>query len=111
MPQKSSENHLPSEVWVDKHIASRIVGLSSHTLKKLRGENAREADRLIEGIHFVRHGSHCVRYNAELLRDYAATRSDPEAHKRAIELYLASLPSNQPKRAGRKPKNLSSDAA
>ena len=105
-----SENYLHSE-WIDKHNASRIVGLSVHTLKKLRSEKAREADRLIEGIHFVRHGTHCVRYNAELLRDYAATRSDPEAHKRAIELYLASLPSNQPKRAGRRAKTPSSDAA
>lgn len=99
-----SENHLHLE-WIDKHSAAKIVGLSVHTLKKLRSEKAREADRLIEGIHFVRYRSHCVRYNSELLRDYAATRSDPEAHKRAIELYLASLPSNQPKRVGRKPKS------
>lgn len=100
------ENHYISEVWIDKHIAARIIGLSVHTLKKLRIEKAREADRLIEGIHFVRYGSHCVRYNAELLRDYAATRSDPEVRNRAIASYLASLLSNQPKRVGRKPKPL-----
>lgn len=110
MFQKTTETHYTSEVWIDKHIAARIIGLSVHTLKKLRSENAREADRLIEGVHFIRYGSHCVRYNAELLRDYAATRSDPEAHKRAIELYLASLPSNQPKRVGRKPKTCTSAA-
>lgn len=98
------KDHSLSEVWIDKHIAARITGLSTHTLKKLRNEKARSENHLIEGIHFVRYGSHCVRYNAELLRDYAATRSDPEAHKRAIELYLASLPSNQPHRVGRKPK-------
>lgn len=96
-----SENQIHPE-WLDKHNAAKVIGLSIHTLKKLRSEKAREADRLIEGIHFVRYGEYCVRYNADLLRDYAATRSDPEAHKRAIELYLASLPSNQPKRAGRR---------
>lgn len=96
--------------WIDKHNAAKIVGLSVHTLKKLRSENAREADRLIEGVHFVRHGGYCVRYNAELLRDYAATRSNPEAHRRAVDLYLSSLPSNQPKRVGRKPKTSTSAA-
>lgn len=110
MHQEIVKPHQTSDVWVDKHIGAKIVGLSVHTLKKLRSEKAREADRLIEGIHFIRYGSHCVRYNAELLRNYAATRSDPEAHKRAIDLYLASLPSNQPKRVGRKPKTSTSAA-
>lgn len=97
-----------AEVWVDKHIAARILGLSVHTLKKLRSERARLENRLLEGIHYVRYGEFCIRYNLPLLRDYAATRSDPQAHKRAIELYLASLPSNQPKRVGRKPKTSTS---
>lgn len=101
MSQKKSEKHLETQVWIDKHDAAKILGLSSHTLKKLRSEKAREADRLLEGIHFVRYGGYCVRYNTELLKDYAATRCDPEAHKRAIAAYLASLPSNQPKRVGR----------
>ncbi len=79
MPQEIVKPHQTSDVWVDKHVGAKIVGLSVHTLKKLRSEKAREADRLIEGVHFVRHGGYCVRYNAELLRDYAATRSNPEA--------------------------------
>jgi hypothetical protein len=98
----STAEHSPiSEFWINKHIAAKILGLSIHTLKKLRSEKARPEDRLLEGIHFVRYGKYCVRYNAELLRDYAATRSDPKTHRRAIETYLASLPSNQPKRVGR----------
>ena len=105
MTSKKSDNST-SAIWVDKHMAAKILGLSTHMLKKLRTERAREADRLVEGVHFVRHGGYCVRYNAELLKDYTATRSDPQAHKRAIELYLASLLSNQPKRVGRKPKIL-----
>lgn len=72
--------------------------------KKLRSEKARPENRMRSGIHFVRYGAYCVRYNAQLLKDYVATRSDPEAHKRAIASYLASLPSNQPKRVGRKTK-------
>lgn len=104
MSQQIPQDSLTSNLWIDKHIAARILGLSVHTLKKLRSEKARPEDRLMEGIHFVRYGRFCVRYNTELLKDYAATRSDPEAHKRAIEAYLASLPSNQPKRVGRKPK-------
>lgn len=109
MRQKNSDDS-NSAIWVDKHMAAIISGLSVHMLKKLRTERAREADRLVEGVHFVRHGGYCVRYNVELLKDYVATRSDPDAHKRAIELYLASLPSNQPKQVGRKPKILSSGA-
>lgn len=92
-----------SEVWVDKYTAAKIIGLSVHTLKKLRSETARSENRLVEGIHYIRYGGYCIRYNSELLRDFAATRFDPEAHQRAIELYLASLPSNQPRRVGRKP--------
>lgn len=109
MSTKKSDNST-SAIWVDKHTAAIITGLSVHTLKKLRNEKAREADRLVEGVHFVRYGTHCVRYNSELLKDYAATRFDPEAHNRAIASYLASLPSNQPKRVGRKTKTSISTA-
>lgn len=105
MNQENFKDSLLSNVWIDKHNAAKILGFSVHTLKKLRSEKARKVDRLIEGVHFVRYGTHCVRYNSELLKDYAATRFDPEAHNRAIASYLASLPSNQPKRVGRKPKS------
>ncbi|URD48370.1 hypothetical protein [Chroococcidiopsis sp. CCNUC1] len=101
MNHSTAQNYPIPEIWINKHIAAKILGLSIHTLKKLRSEKARPEDRLLEGIHFVRYGKYCVRYNAELLRDYAATRSDPKTHRRAIETYLASLPSNQPKRVGR----------
>ncbi len=104
MSQNNSQKHLETQVWIDKHDAAKIIGLSIHTLKKLRSEKARPEDRLLEGIHFVRDGRYCVRYNAQLLRDYAATRSNPETHRRAVEAYLTSLPSNQLKRVGR-PRN------
>jgi len=83
-------------IWCDKHVASKILGLSTHGVKKLRTTGV-----LIEGVHWVRYGTHCIRYNCELLRDFVATRHEPQSHDRAIAQYLTGLPSNQPKRAGR----------
>ncbi|WP_228040979.1 hypothetical protein [Nodosilinea sp. LEGE 07088] len=58
---------------------------------------------LIEGVHWVRVNSRCIRYNLELIKDWLHNRHDPAAHQRAIEIYQASLLSNQrkiPKRSG-----------
>jgi hypothetical protein len=85
-------------VWCNKHEAAKIVGLSEVTLKKLRLSN-----QLIEGIHWVRHSSRCVRYNIELLKDWAANRTDAKSHDQAIANYFNSLPSSQPQR--QKPKS------
>jgi tRNA(His) 5'-end guanylyltransferase len=52
---------------------------------------------LIEGIHWVRMNSRCIRYNLELIKDWLHNRHDPAAHQRAIEIYQASLLSNQRK--------------
>jgi hypothetical protein len=89
---------LPSlQEWCDKHEASRIVGRSASTLRDwlLSG-------KLVEGIHWVRFGPRCVRYNAELLRDFVAIQPNPNVHRRAVDNYLASLPSNKPKVKARK---------
>jgi hypothetical protein len=84
-------------VWCNKHEATRILGVSPSTLKNLRLNS-----QLIEGIHWVRFSSRCVRYNAELLKNWAATRSDSVQHNQAIAQYLNSLPSNQQKTRRRK---------
>jgi hypothetical protein len=84
-------------VWCNKHEAAKIVGLSESSLKKLRLTN-----QLIEGIHWVRYSSRCVRYNVELLKDWAATRMDAGNHDQAIENFLGALPSNQPPSRRRK---------
>jgi tRNA(His) 5'-end guanylyltransferase len=89
-------------VWCNKHEAAKILGLSEFTLKNLRLNN-----QLIEGIHWVRFSSRCVRYNAELLKDWAATRMDSAQHDRAISNYLNSLPSNQSPTRCRKMKGAS----
>ncbi|MEM6432604.1 MAG: hypothetical protein AAF773_01910 [Cyanobacteria bacterium P01_D01_bin.115] len=76
----------------------RCLNLSSTTLKKYRLQGL-----LVEGIHWVRVNSRCTRYNLELIQDWLHNRQDPAAHQRAIEIYQASLLSNQ-----RKPSRVSS---
>jgi hypothetical protein len=88
-------------VWCNKHEAIQILGVSQSTLKKLR-----LTDQLIEGIHWNRFSSRCVRYNVELLKDWAATRIDAGQHDRAISNYLGSLPSNQPQSRSRKKQSI-----
>lgn len=92
-----SKKRSAEKIWCDKHEATRILGLSESTLKKLRLTN-----QLIEGIHWTRFSSRCIRYNAELLKDWAATRVQAASHDQAIDSFLSSLPSNQPKLRGRK---------
>ncbi|MEO0984038.1 MAG: hypothetical protein AAFY20_00655 [Cyanobacteria bacterium J06639_14] len=72
--------------------------LSDSTLKRYRLQGL-----LVEGIHWVRVNSRCTRYNLELIQDWLHNRHDPAAHQRAIEIYQASLLSNQ-----RKPSRVSS---
>ncbi|NMF85818.1 hypothetical protein, partial [Nodosilinea sp. P-1105] len=50
----------------------------------------------IEGIHWVRINSRCVRYNLELIQDWLHNRENPAAHLQAIETYQKGLLSNQP---------------
>ena len=77
-------------MFVDKHSAAKITGLSAETLKR-----ARLSGNLIEGIHFVKLNSRTVRYNDQLLQDWMQNRHDELAHQRAIEIYQASLLSNK----------------
>jgi hypothetical protein len=51
------------------------------------------------GIHYVQPVQKIL-YNRELIEDWMVNRHDLPAHQRAIDAYLASLPSNQ-KRARR----------
>jgi CHAD domain-containing protein len=81
------------QLFVNKRQASECLSLSSSTLKKYRlnGE-------WIEGVHWVRINSRCVRYNLELLKDWLQNRGNPKAHMRAIEAYQRGLLGNQRKR-------------
>ncbi|NJR55028.1 MAG: hypothetical protein HC768_10870 [Acaryochloris sp. CRU_2_0] len=88
MTKKATETQ-PS-VWCNKHEATKILGVSESTLKKLRLTN-----QLIEGIHWTHFSSRCVRYNVELLKDWAANRMHTVNHDRAIANFFNSLPSGQ----------------
>lgn len=83
---------------VTKHEAAQILGISPETLKKYR---LQPGSTLIEGVHYHIWNSRVIRYNPALIADWGLNRNNPTAHQRAIEAYLASLPSNQSKR-GRK---------
>lgn len=85
-----------SKYWVNNNVAARILGISKHTLKIYRDRH------WILGIHFQYLNSRTIRYHEGLLRDWLANISDPQAHQRAIEVYLSSLLSNQNKKHARK---------
>jgi len=81
-------------LFVSKKKATEALDLSGETLKRYRLEGD-----WIEGIHWVRINSRCVRYNLELIQDWFHNHHDPSAHLRAIEVYQATLLSNQRKPA------------
>jgi hypothetical protein len=84
---------------VNKHKAASILGVSPETLKKYR---LQEGSTLIEGIHYHVWNPRVVRYNVALIADWGLNRNNPVEHQKTIEAYLASLPSNQPKKRGRR---------
>lgn len=84
---------------INKHEASNILGISPETLKKYR---LQKNSTLIEGIHYHIWNTRVVKYNAVLITDWGLNRNSPETHQRTIEAYLTALPSNQPKKRGRR---------
>ena len=73
------------------------LSIGKHTLNRLREEN-----HLIEGVHYIRvPGGRKFLWNLELVRDYFVTGGG-NTHQQAVDSYLYSLPSNQPKKVGRK---------
>ncbi|WP_242578229.1 hypothetical protein [Chroococcus sp. FPU101] len=86
--------------FASKQEASQYLQLSGTTLKRYRLQGL-----LIEGIHWVRINSRCIRYNLDLIQDWLHNRHDPIAHQRAIEVYQANLLSNQKKTTRRSAKS------
>lgn len=84
---------------VNKHEAADILGISPETLKKYR---LQKDSPLLKGIHYHVWNARVVRYNADLLADWAVHRNDPASHQKAIEAYLSSLACNQVAKRGRK---------
>ncbi|MDZ4874972.1 MAG: hypothetical protein CLLPBCKN_004368 [Chroococcidiopsis cubana SAG 39.79] len=91
------ESNLNDALWIDKHAAAALIGISSETIRTYRKRYWED------GYQYQRYNSRTIRYHRELILDWVANRSSPECHQRAIEAYLASLPSNKPKTRGRKP--------
>jgi hypothetical protein len=80
-----------------KQLIIQETGFSASSLKRFRLSGV-----WIEGIHWVRVGSRKTLYNRELILDWLVNQCNPEAHQKAIEIYLSRLPSNQPMKRGRK---------
>ena len=84
-------------MFATKQEIIKATGLSASSLKRLRLSGT-----WIENIHWVRVGTRKIIYNDELILDWLVNQSNHSAHQKAIELYLASLPSNRSKIRGRK---------
>lgn len=76
---------------ISKQEACNLLKVSERTLARYR------ALYWYVGIHFFQPVQHTT-YNKELIEDWLVNRHDQPAHQRAIDAYLATLPSNQPKR-------------
>lgn len=63
----------------------------------------RKLGLLQEGVHYFTLSYNKVLYNLDLILDWIANRQNPEAHERAIQNFLATLPSSQlpTKKAGK----------
>jgi len=77
-----------SKLYCTPNELSTLTGLSLRCLKQYRANGL-----LVEGIHWQRINSRVVLFNLPLVMDWIANRSNPMAHQRAINAYLASLPS------------------
>lgn len=75
--------------WLDKNDTAALIGLSPHTLRRYREKGIWE-----EGVHYSKLNQNTVVYNERLVLDWVANRSNPDAHKRAIERYLMELSAN-----------------
>ena len=83
--------------FVSRQEITQRLSISATTLKRYR-----LSGRLIEDIHWVRLNSRCTRYNFELICDWLQNQNNWRVHQRAIEVYQASLLSNQPLPKGRR---------
>ena len=77
-------------LFASKRQATECLNMSASTLKRYR-----RSGEWIEGLHWVRINSRCIRYNLELLKDWLHNREDPVAHSRAIAIYQKTLLNNQ----------------
>jgi hypothetical protein len=96
MTTLTAHETVPNSNWLNKRTAAKLLGISPHTLKLYRQKH------WTLGIHYQYLNSRTIRYHEGLLRDWLANISEPQAHQRAKEIYVASLLSNQQKKRNRK---------
>jgi hypothetical protein len=77
--------------WLDKHEICALLKVTDRTLTRYR------SDKWMIGIHYVKPVQKIL-YNKELIEDWLVNRHEWHIHLRAIDLYQASLPSNQKRR-------------
>jgi hypothetical protein len=92
----TAQESIPNSNWINKRTAAEILDISPHTLKLYRKRH------WTLGIHFQYLNSRTIRYHEGLIRDWFANISEPQAHQWAIQVYLASLLSNQKKKRNSK---------
>lgn len=78
-----------AQIYANTQKTVQLCGLSASTLKRLRFDG-----RLREGLHWTRVTGRIL-FCLPLLIDWLANQSDPAAHDRAIQNFLATLPSNR----------------
>lgn len=92
--KKSKDLKLQNYPFVNKQSASKLTGLSTETLKRYRLQG-----KLEKGIHWIAINQRVIKYNISLVLDWIKNYHDnPQKHMKAIENYLASLPSNYKQR-------------
>lgn len=74
---------------------SAIFSISASTLKAMRLGHLDRPATFTEGVHWTRLADKKVLFNLPLVEDFLINKSNPQAHQRAIDRYLASLPSSQ----------------
>lgn len=86
-------------IYLNTAATAALLGVSRDTLKKWRLGDKKKIKptppKLIENVHWVYISPSDVRYNRELMRDFMANLGRPDLHQKAIEKFLADLPSSR----------------
>jgi hypothetical protein len=90
MPNKNASKPTPAYTYCATGQLSEIFGKSAPYFKRLI-----RSGELIEGVHYCRcPGSDALIWCIEIIRDWFVCGGNTPAHQRAIEKFLAELPSN-----------------
>jgi hypothetical protein len=90
MPNKNADRQKPAYTYIPTGQLAPIFGKSTPFFKvRLR------SGEFIEGVHYCRTpSSTSLIWCTEMIRDYFCCGGNTPAHRRAIEKFLAELPSN-----------------